>query len=117
MSRDDVRLSIALLVWRHSREQDERRFSRLKYLPCAFQIFRIRVDVIRTENYEIVVDLIGGSSDRVCKPERLFLISSADLHSKIVRREILNDSLAKVPDHDHNLRNADRFQRLDRSLE
>src|ERR1043165_2315918 len=117
MSGDDVRLSIALFVWSDSGEQNERRLARLEYLARPQQILRIRVDVVRTENYEIVIDLIGGSGDRVCEPEWLCLLYSTDRNTKITRRKKLNNPLRKMSHNDRDLLNPDRLQRLNRSLE
>ena len=96
MSGNDVRLSISLLVWSNCGEQDESGFPRLEYIASPSQDRSIRIDIIRAQNYKIVIDLNGGSGDRVCEPKGIFLMRGADRNSKVSRREKLND--ACLPD-------------------
>src|ERR1044072_9727609 len=106
MSGNDVRLSVALFVWGDGGEKNKCRLARLEYLPRPREVFSVRINVIRTKHHEIIFNLIRGSRDRMCEPQRLFLLFRANLNPKIPRRQKLNNALAKMRNHHDDFRNT-----------
>src|SRR5258708_7249172 len=93
--------AIALVSWIDGGHHKEQWTVRKKAPPRLLKVVRVAVNIIRTQDDEILCDLIGGTRDRVGQTQLTFLKSKVNLDAKVTGGHKVAHHLATIAC-DHN---------------